>query len=295
MSMSLFAESERCVVPEFREGLLKWVGNKQKMAHLIAAHFPKAFGTYYEPFLGSGGVLGTLAPERAFASDVFSPLVEIWETLAQNPSLIKLWYTERWEAFVSGNGREVYENIRDSYNRQPNGADLLFLCRSCYGGIVRFRKFDGYMSTPCGVHKPMPPVSFGARVDEWATRLRGTEFAHLNYLDAMKLANPGDLIYCDPPYIDSQSILYGAQTFEIAELLEEIARCKRRGVFVALSIDGTKKSGKKKVEFPSPAGLFETETMIDCGKSMLRRFQRRGEVLDDDIVADRLLLTYSLD
>ena len=38
-----------------------------------------------------------------------------------------------------------YEAIKASYNAAPNAADLLFLCRSCYGGVVRFRKADGHM------------------------------------------------------------------------------------------------------------------------------------------------------
>jgi len=42
----------------------------------------------------------------------------------------------------------AYEQVKASYNRSPNGADLLFLSRVCYGGVVRFRKADGFMSTP---------------------------------------------------------------------------------------------------------------------------------------------------
>ena len=62
--------------------LLKWIGNKQRFAHEIISYFPKHFGTYYEPFIGSGAVLGTLGPERAVASDMLEPLIGIWQTLA---------------------------------------------------------------------------------------------------------------------------------------------------------------------------------------------------------------------
>jgi len=293
MTTALFAETERCVVPEFKLGLLKWVGNKQRNAHVIASHFPSQFGTFFEPFLGSGGVLGTLAPKQAVASDVFRPLLEIWQALSSDTRLLKAWYADRWEAFSRGDRVARYLEVRDSYNRRPNGADLLFLCRTCYGGIVRFRKSDGFMSTPCGVHDPIRPESFNRRVDEWAMRTRGVDFLELDFSEALELAKPGDLVYCDPPYSDSQSILYGAQAFDLKRLVEGIERCKSRGVFVALSIDGTKKSGKTRIDIPTPAGLFEQEVMIDCGISMLRRFQRAGEQLSDELVADRLLLTYS--
>ena len=293
MTSLLFGQTERCVVPEFKSGLLKWVGNKQRKAHVIASHFPAHFDTFYEPFIGSGGVLGTLAPRRAVASDVFGPLLEIWQTLSADPERLKRWYFDRWKFFSSGDRVARYQELLGHYNHAPNGADLLFLCRACYGGIVRFRKLDGYMSTPCGVHDPIKPESFSRRVDDWATRTSGTQFCQMDFELALEMARPGDLVYCDPPYSDSQSILYGAQAFDLFRLIRAIVSCKGRGVFVALSIDGTKKSGKTKVDLHFPAGLFEQEVMIDCGVSMLRRFQRSGEKLRDETVCDRLLLTYS--
>lgn len=105
-------------------------------------------------------------------------------------------------------------------------------------------------------------------------------------------AQAGDLVYCDPPYSYTQSILYGAQDFKLSDLLDTIAKCKRRGVFVALSIDGTKASGRVNCDLPIPDGLFEREVFVHCGRSMLKRFQMNGRTLDREVVHDRLLLTY---
>lgn len=279
-------------VEPFNTSLLKWIGSKQRVAHQIISYFPVEFGAYYEPFLGSGGVLGTLIPNQAIASDTFEPLIQIWQTLKDSPNILKEWYRVRWERMSKGSKVEVYEQIKASYNKNPNGADLLFLTRSCYGGVVRFRKADGYMSTPCGIHNPISPESFSRRVDEWHKRITGTTFLHLEFEEAMNLAKPGDLVYCDPPYAYSQAILYGAQSFSLVHLLEVIAKCKKRGVFVALSIDGTKRSGNMICDLPIPDGLFEHEIMIDIGHSMLKRFQMNGKKLDGERVSDRLLLTY---
>ena len=182
--------------------LLKWVGNKRRFADEIVSYFPEDYGTYFEPFLGSGAVWAALAPKVAHASDIFTPLIEIWRTLQTAPEMLKRWYIDRWNLMMGGNKVEVYENIKASYNARPNAADLLFLSRSCYGGVVRFRKRDGYMSTPCGPHKPMLKV-------------------------------------------------------------------------------------------PIPEGLFEREILVNCGGSMLKRFQMDGRTMEEEIVADRLLLTYS--
>lgn len=276
----------------FRTQLLKWVGNKQKQADSIIGFFPKQFGTYFEPFLGSGGVLGVLAPKKAVASDTFAPLVQIWQTLHYDRELLKQQYAERHSLIEQLGKKTAYEKVLANYNKMPNGADLLFLCRTCYGGVVRFRKNDGYMSTPVGVHNPVPPESFGRRADIWHARTQGVNFLHLDFAEAMDQAKKGDLVYCDPPYSDSQTILYGAQAFSLQRLFDSIAACKSRGVHVALSIDGTKYSGRKLCDIAIPDELFEREEFVNVGRSMLKRFQMDGQSLEDHEVQDRLLLTF---
>jgi len=294
MQMILFDEATAPqVVKPFTAQLLKWIGNKQRFAHEIVSFFPEQFSRYFEPFIGSGAVLATLTPRHAIGSDNFPPLIEIWRALHEDPDLLKSWYAERWISMKQAKDKAAgYGKIKASYNRKPNGADLLFLCRSCYGGVVRFRQLDGYMSTPCGIHEPISPEAFARRVDDWHRRTQGTEFLCIPYEDAMEMAQEGDLIYCDPPYSHSQTILYGAQSFDLEHLFRVIARCKKRGVRVALSIDGTKKSGATKCPLPIPKSLFEREIFVHCGRSMLRRFQMDGQSLEREVVADRLLLTY---
>lgn len=114
----------------------------------------------------------------------------------------------------------------------------------------------------------------------------------MDYQEAFDMAEPGDLIYCDPPYSNSQTILYGAQSFSLKRLFEAIDLCKSRGVYIALSIDGTKRSGNLICDIPIPAGLFEREALVNCGRSMLKRFQMEGRTLENEGVTDRLLLTY---
>ena len=148
------------------------------------------------------------------------------------------------------------------------------------------------MSTPCGPHEPIQPENFDERVDLWHERLKYTTFVLADYKEIMRQASAGDLIYCDPPYKHSQAILYGGQDFKLDELMTEIKACKSRGVHVALSIDGTKKSGDYLCDIPMPDGLFEEEILVNVGRSMLKRFQMDGKTLEKEVVADRLLLTY---
>ncbi len=274
--------------------LLKWVGNKQKFAGTITQFFPSQFNTFYEPFLGSGAIMATVAPENGVGSDVYKPLIEIWNKLKEDKETLIKWYSDRYSLIEKSNKEDVYKQVLKSFNERNNGADFLFLTRTCYGGIVRFRKSDGFMSTPCGVHSPITPETFKKRVYEWELRMKNVTFLHSDYKDIFDMANTGDLIYCDPPYTHTQSILYGAHDFSLIELFECIKQAKERGVFVALSIDGTKKSGNLLCDLPIPEDLFEQEILISLGSSMLRRFQMEGQTLENEGVKDRLLLTYNL-
>lgn len=291
--MTTVAQVQEAKVAPFKTQLLKWVGNKQRFAHEIASTFPISDDTtYFEPFLGSAAVLGTLAPKRGVASDCFQPLIDIWKTLASNPEILSSWYEDNWVYFNSHKDRvSAYNEIRERFNEDPNGKDLLFLSRSSYGGVIRFRQKDGYMSTPCGAHNPINPDSFRERAYLWSKRIEGTSFYCSDYRNTIRMAGPGDVVYCDPPYSHSQAILYGAQSFQLESLYQEISEAKSRGAFVALSIDGTKKSGQVDCEVAIPDGLFERQLMVNVGRSMLKRFQMGGKTLEGEGVFDRLLLT----
>lgn len=274
----------------FKLQFLKWIGSKQRVAHKIISFFPDHFGRYIEPFLGSAAVLGTLAPRSALASDVLNPLIELWNTLKTDPALILEWYRSRWERYQD-HRTTAYEEIKTTYNREPNAPDLLFLSRSCYGGVIRFR-LDGYISTPVGIHNPITPAAMSKRITEWHRRIQGTTFVCSDFETSIAQAGAGDIVYCDPPYSHTQQILYGAQRFSLERLLDAIARAKGRGAFVALSIDGKKKSGAKICHVPVPEGLFEHTAYLGGAASMLRRFQMEGETLEQERVVDRLLLTW---
>lgn len=274
-----------------RRQFLKWLGNKQRMAKAICGHFPRDFGRYFEPFVGSGAVLGTLVPQRGVAGDALPPLIALWQWLQNDPDSLVSAYAERHAQLVGPDRVEAYLAIRARYNAAPNPADLLALARSCYGGVIRF-DLRGQMNTPCGVHVPIPPHDFAARCALWRPRVAGTRFVQADFAELLSDAQPGDLVYCDPPYADAQRTLYGAQAFGLDRLWQTVDQLRGRGVRVALSIDGSKRSGRHDCGVVVPDGLFAREVQVVVGNSMLRRFQRSGQTMEGEQVADRLLLTW---
>lgn len=283
--------------------LLKWIGNKHRFAPEIVGYMPEQINTYFEPFLGSGAVLATLANHKynsltpdtvykqAIASDALKPLIQIFDFVKKDPETLINYYHQHIENYNEDKVNN-YLRIRENFNTSRNPLDFALLTRTCYSGIIRFRKADGYMSTPVGPHKPISPEEFRKRVMIWHSILHETVFLHSDYKQTMRMAGEGDLVYCDPPYTHSQTIIYGAQAFDINDLFEEIADCKRRGAKVMLSINGKKKSGKEDIGVEPPSGLFEREALVNCGISMINRLQREGEKMVEEDVHDKLLLTW---
>lgn len=271
--------------------LLKWIGSKQQIAHTIVSYMPHEYNQYIEPFLGSGAVLGALAPKKAIAGDNLRPLIEIWQLLQKDPESLLERYSVTWNDYVKS-PKEMYDKIKASYNESPNAYDLLFISRSCYGGVIRFTK-EGTISTPIGMQKPISPQSLKKRMELWRIRVAGTRFTHADFSETMGFATEGDVVYCDPPYQYSQQILYGSQNFRILDLWNAIIRSKERGAKVMLSIDGKVKSQRIDLRLHFPEGLFEHEVLIERGSSMLRRFQKKGSKMKGETVHDRLLLTWS--
>lgn len=270
--------------------LLKWVGNKFRYAEAIAEHLPVDYRRYFEPFVGTGAVLATVAPGRGIASDALGILIDFHRAVQTNPEPLIAHYADARRDLLH-RGREAYTLVRARYNAEPTPGDLLVLSRTCYGGVMRFTR-DGSISTPMGPHRPMPEEKLARYMGQWQTRLRNTTFIHCDFRETLSTARDGDVVYCDPPYLHGQSILYGAQDFEMQSLWLAVASAAERGARVLVSVDGWRRSGKKSIELGVPDGLFSRELLIERGGCMLRRFQMTGEDMSNEQVADRLLLTW---
>lgn len=161
--------------------LLKWIGNKQRFADTIISYMPETFNNYYEPFLGSGAVMAALLDadsnklfphfNHAYGSDILPFLIDIFNLTKDNPKALIDYYQCEITKYNEDPATQ-YNIIKERFNAQHNPYDFLLLSRTCYSGVIRFRKSDGYMSTPRGPHKPISPETFSKRLDQWNTLLQ---------------------------------------------------------------------------------------------------------------------------
>jgi DNA adenine methylase len=258
--------------------VLKWAGGKRQLLDELVARFPASFETYYEPFVGGGAVFFALEPESARINDTNPRLVNFYEQVRDRPAEL----IERLESYrdpeadpagtrafadTDRDGDPVgnyYYQQRALFNRRPNGesfdlvaeaALLLYLNRTCFNGLYR-ENADGEFNVPVGRYAD-PDWVRRDRIRDASRVLDGVTVTDRDFEavldssdsgdgpDAGGSPDPGDLVYCDPPYEPMSPTAdfteYSASGFDRAdqEGLVRVARdLDERGVHVVLSNSG---------------------------------------------------------
>lgn len=222
------------------EPFLRWAGGKRWLAAALAP-FIKArlTGTYFEPFLGSGAVFFAAAPDRALLSDLNADLVGAFRAVAERPDEL----LEEVRA-LPVNAETYYElraeEPRDSLQRAVR---LVYLNRTCYGGIYRENK-RGRFNTPYGGGSRNPaPLWERSLVDLCASLLRkdGIALEVRDFEPSLNAAGEGDVVYCDPAYRAATRAhfdRYGAVVFgwkDQVRLARAARRASARGAVVVVS------------------------------------------------------------
>lgn len=186
---------------------VKWAGGKSRLAPKIASFFPEYYNDYYEPFLGSGAVYFEIAPQRGILNDLNANLIEVYKSIKQNPrGLIremKLIEKEYNSLKTLEEKAEYYYGIREEYNhnkidRLRKAGFFVFLNKAGWNGMYRENSL-GYYNIPFGKKENLKLFD-EQNIISVSQNIQKMKFTTLDYKDAVKSANKGDLIYFDPPY-----------------------------------------------------------------------------------------------
>jgi len=286
---------------------LRWAGSKKKLLNEMLVMFDQDKKIYVEPFLGSGIVLiNTLIYnlyDEYYVNDVNENIVNFFLDLKSNFDKLcnkiehmvfdynKLLSNESKALFFYDKRKQFNENRISPITRS---AIFWFLMKTGYNGVYRINSHKKF-NVPFGKkYKLYFDKEFFLKLSMEIQKVNFYCEDYQKFLLDIKQAKDIDqcFIYCDPPYTHSQSIIYGAQTFNIETLFNKIAECKNRGVYVMLSINGTRESNKKDISVTPPIGLFEREIFVNCGTSMIDRLQNAGQTMQNEVVHDKLLLTW---
>jgi DNA adenine methylase len=233
--------------------LLKWCGGKSRIYQNIRNLLPNAIkGKYIEPFFGGGAVFFEYLDDDmrrsapAILLDANPALINFYQVLAAGPEL--LWHDAQ-ALFDDHEDPLHYYRVRDYFNIllhsiRTRALDLemavhfAYLNRACFNGLWRVHQARGTFNVPRGSYKnPQTPL-----LDEYlkaGSMLAGNEVVHGDYKDALHWAVEGDVVYADPPYVDTFTgyAKGGFGEGDQRELSDELKAAAERGAHVVLSIN----------------------------------------------------------
>jgi len=204
---------------------LKWAGGKRQLLPELRRFYPVTFGTYFEPFFGSGAVffdllrLGRLEGRGAVLSDTNADVVGCCRALRDAPDAVLAHLRQLARAHEAGGEAHYYE-VRDrrfnpARRRLPDdggqtgiaarytaslAAMLIYLNRTGFNGLFRINA-RGDFNVPAGRYAN-PSVCDEPNLRRVAAAFArpGVELDDASFETVLDRAAPGDFVYFDPPY-----------------------------------------------------------------------------------------------
>lgn len=181
---------------------LRWTGGKQRLLHELATRLPGR-KRLIEPFVGAGSVFLGLPFERYVINDANADLMAIWAALQTRPQE----FIARAAALFTEDNRstEAYLRLRAQFNGETDRFEravlLPYLNRHGFNGLFRVNSSGGF-NVPYGKLSKLP--CFPREEMEAAhLKLQRTTLLSGGFAYAMEQAGVDDVLYCDPPYLDS--------------------------------------------------------------------------------------------
>lgn len=219
---------------------LKWAGGKYNCLEKIIHLFPS--GTrLIEPFTGSGVIFMNTEYASHLMAESNMDLIQLFTFLKQDGSSFIEYCQQYFKPET--NNKEYYYEMRSRFNSlkscRERSALFVYLNRHGYNGLCRYNSMGTY-NVPFGLYtQPYFPLKemllFHQKSDK-------AEFIHNDFRQTFAQAKPGDVIYCDPPYVPLQkhtkTIAYTKNVFneedqiELAELAKQTAA---KGIHVLIS------------------------------------------------------------
>ena len=195
------------------EPILKWVGGKRSLLSELNEIIPEPAlgGTYYEPFLGAGAVLFSRSGNYNLVGfDTNRELIDTYNTIRLHPRKL----LELLEVHSENHSKEYFYEVRNwdrlddwgSRKKIERAARMIFLNKTCFNGMYRVNS-SGKFNVPFGNYA-RPVIADEAKIDAMSKFLKSklasgetrVSILHGDYSDVRLVAEPGDVVYFDPPY-----------------------------------------------------------------------------------------------
>lgn len=215
---------------------VKWAGGKRQLLPLLTGMFPDGYGAYHEPFVGGGAVLFNILasgkPAACHASDLNSDLILAYVTIRDRVGDLIESLKSHDAAFREDSKRYYYAVRAQSPRSQVEKASrLIFLNRTCFNGLYRVNS-RGMFNVPMGSYAN-PKIVDGDNLHAVSAAFQegGVTFECSDFESVLRKAEPGDLVYFDPPYHPVNNggnfTGYTSGSFTYADLKRLAAVCRK--------------------------------------------------------------------
>lgn len=196
---------------------LKWAGGKTQLINDIERSLPEKITnskfTYIEPFVGSGALLFWMLNnfpklEKAVINDINEDLINTYKIIASKPkeliSILKTFQDEYHSLEIDQEKKkQYYYEKREEYNlrkkeKSCQAALFIFLNRTCFNGLYRVNKNNGY-NVPMGSYKK-PTICDEKNILAVSNVLQKVEILCGDYEKTLEKVNKNSFFYFDPPY-----------------------------------------------------------------------------------------------
>ncbi len=219
---------------------LKWAGGKFQIIERIKKILP-AGNRLIEPFVGSGAVFLNTDYKRYLIADSNFDLINTFKHLKREKDDF-IDYAKTF--FVPKNNTEnSFFKLRALFNTTDDlrlkAALFLYLNKHSFNGLVRYNSKGIYNVSFGQYKKPYYPED---EMRYFIKKAHRATIKHADFLKTMNQAKPGDVIYCDPPYVPLSNTAnftqYGPNGFGIAKqesLVNKATALAKSGITVIIS------------------------------------------------------------
>lgn len=219
---------------------LKWAGNKYRCLQHILPHLPAA-NRLIEPFAGSAAVFLNTNYASNLIGDQNLDLINLYQQLQRQGKpfidICRFWFQPKY------NCAEQFYHLRKHFNACQDIIEraslFLYLNRHAFNGLCRFNK-KGQFNVPFGRY--LQPYFPEQELLYFWQKSSSCEIISTNFNTCFELAQPKDLIYCDPPYFPHSKtasfIAYTKDSFDDQQqqILAELAlNASHNGAHVLIS------------------------------------------------------------
>lgn len=280
--------------------IVQYQGSKRILAPRILEYMPYHFNRMIEPFAGMAAMSIAVAQkkkaDRYLLNDLNTPLVKILESAIEAPVQLFEEYNKVWKEQFSYTDGSVahYFKIREEFNAgEKTAANMLYLLARCVKGSVRYNNNGEFNQSPDKRRYGTNPLNLRDSIYTISSWLKGkTDFYSLDYKQILDMAQPGDVVYMDPPYqgVSQNRDARYISGVDFDEFVNAVDMLNQRGVDFLISYDGN--CGDRKYGKDMPEELGMKKILLNAGLSSQQILLGQKKTTFEALYISRGLIKY---